>query len=528
MKKDSLRTAVEKLDRQIKISESRLAVLTEKQSVLNANKDLSNDVTNNSLETLKAALGFYEKELTVIKKEELLLNLEIATLNEKKELLEKQLATLGKEKAIPTGEIELRVETNATSVKGNFKISYLVNNAGWYPKYDVRVSDVSKPLSLQYYADVYQNTNVDWTNVQLRFSNGNPNQSGVAPELKTWYLNYARNTVFYRNQQQISNRVRIVSGKVVSNVDGEPLPGVSVLVKGTTVGTTTDFEGNYSLTLPNNISNLVFTYVGFTTQEIPITSSSISVNLEEDASQLEEVVVVAYGLEGRAAGVSNRNSNYQRKKKSIPIKTTTVENQTTVEFEVEKPYTLQSGGERLTVALKQHDIEAIYEYYAVPKLDKDAFLIAKIINWDQYNLLEGEANLYFEDAYVGRSVLDAKILSDTLTISLGRDKSIVLGREKLADYTKFRTIGANKIESRAFDIIAKNKKSQPIQLTIYDQMPVSSISDISIQVNETSAGLYNEKSGEVTWKLQLAPNEQKELKIAYEVKYPKREKVILE
>src|SRR5690606_33383559 len=156
-----------------------------------------------------------------------------------------------------------------------------------------------------------------------------------------------------------------------------------------------------------------------------------------------------------------------------------------VEIEVEDPYTIQSNGEKLVVELKQYDIAAEYQYYAVPKIDKDAFLMARIVSWDQYNLLEGEANLYFEDAYVGRSLLNAKALTDTLSISLGRDKNIVIGRVKVDQYTQKRFIGSNRTESRGFRIVAKNKKSQPVKLTLFDQVPVSVNHDITVKVIET-------------------------------------------
>ena len=205
-----------------------------------------------------------------------------------------------------------------------------------------------------------------------------------------------------------------------------------------------------------------------------------------------------------------------------------VENQTTVEIEVVNPYSIKSNGEKLQVDLRRYQIDALYEYYAIPKLDKDAFLIARIINWDQYNLLEGEANLYFENAYVGRSILDAKSLQDTLAISLGRDKSIVIGREKNEQFSRKKTIGSNAVETRSFKIIARNKKPQPIKLTVFDQIPVSVVSDIIVNPIELTKGQLDIKSGKVQWELNIDGQQQKDINIRYEVKYPKREKIILE
>ena len=86
-----------------------------------------------------------------------------------------------------------------------------------------------------------------------------------------------------------------VSGVVTSKEDGEPLPGVSIIIKGTTTGSTTDLDGNYSLNATSG-DILQFSYIGFLTQEVEINNQSqINVTLEADLEELEEVVVIGYG-----------------------------------------------------------------------------------------------------------------------------------------------------------------------------------------------------------------------------------------
>lgn len=524
---DSIQTLISSLELQLSENQSRLEILQEKQSLLDKNKNLGGTNSGASLAQLRDAINFYDEQLTAIKNEEIQTKIEIQELSERKSRLEKQIADVSREENLPSGQIEIRIEAdNAT--RGEFAINYLVANAGWFPNYDIRVEDIENPLQLQYKADVYQNTGVDWNNVKLKFSNGNPNESGVAPELSTWYLNYSRNTIFRPSiNGAIDRSVRTVTG-VVLDEDNMALPGANVMVEGSSVGTQTDFDGKYQLTLPNNAERLVFSFVGMQTRDVPITNSRIDVKLEADTQALEEVVVTGYGgeLQGSVAGVRIRGASSLPQSKKIT--TTAVKNQTTVEFEVEKPYSIKSNGEKLAIELNEYDIETNYEYYAVPKLEKDAFLIARITNWDQYTLLEGEANLFFEDAFVGRTVLDAKSLSDTLNISLGRDRNIVIGRTKVDQYSKERFIGTNRIDNREFKILVRNKKSQPIQLTLFDQIPVSAIGDIEVKATELSGGKLSEKTGEVKWQLSIDPQQQKELVLGYEVKYPRREKVILE
>ncbi len=443
-KTDSLNNIMEGIRRQLAKKSSRLEVLKEMQSLLNVNKKLGGESGGSTISELKEAISFYNNELTRIKSEEINIGYEAASLNKELTKLQKQLGNIRNQSGKPASEIEISVDAKATT-KGDFTISYLVANAGWHPKYDLRVNDVTTPLELTYKAEVYQNTGVDWNKVKLRFSNGNPNQSGVAPKLSAWYLKYRRNIV--RPQKKFEQRSVAQSKARVAQA--EPLA------------------------------------------------------YDEEISELSEIVQT-----------NNLASS--------------IENQTTVEFVVDIPYTIKSNGENLSIQLISHKMETNYEYYAVPKLDKDAFLIARIINWDQYNLLQGEANLYFEDAYVGRTVLNARALSDTLDISMGRDKNIVVGREKVTNFSKKVTLGSNKIESRGFNIIVRNKKSALIKLTLFDQIPLSAMSDITVEAVELSKGKLDEITGQVTWELELPPQKQKELKLQYKVKYPKREYLALE
>lgn len=204
-----------------------------------------------------------------------------------------------------------------------------------------------------------------------------------------------------------------------------------------------------------------------------------------------------------------------------------VEYQTVVEFEVETPYSLRSAGEPLKVDLMKHNVEVSYHYYAVPKLDRDAFLVAQITEWEQYNLLEGEANLYFEDAYVGRTVITPGV-TDTLEISLGRDKNIQIDRVKNTQHKRVRFIGSNTVDQRVFDITVRNRKSQDIHLTLIDQIPVSVVSNISVSLVSLSGGTLDDASGLVKWTFSIGAQQQKALQLHYEVKYPRNESVLLE
>ena len=95
------------------------------------------------------------------------------------------------------------------------------------------------------------------------------------------------------SMSQVFAQVQNVSG-TVSDVNGEPIPGVNIVQKGTANGVSSDFDGNYAMSLREGSNVLVFSYIGFTTKELAVNSATLNVTLEEDTQALEEVVVIGY------------------------------------------------------------------------------------------------------------------------------------------------------------------------------------------------------------------------------------------
>jgi hypothetical protein len=522
-KAEALERAIEEIEKRQSNLRNRIQVLGTKMSVLSANKSIGSSQAGTSMTALKATLDFFDAEHTKIANEELQINAQLAENEQELEVLRNQLSALQQSNEEQKAEIRIRIKAGSAG-SAAFQINYLVANAGWYPKYDVRVKSITDALQLQYKAEVFQNTGVDWKNVKLRFSNANPNQNGQAPILDKWELNYARYTTV--NKFELPQTPGSIGG-VVLDERGQVLPGATVLVKGTTIGTTTDMEGRYSLTLPTTAQTLVFSFIGMRMEEMPIQGrSNLNVTLLEDTQALSEVVVTGYAgqLEKRTLAVEPMNSAMD----AAPLMTSFVENQTTVEIQVAEPYSIKTNGERTLVDLKTYEIPSTYRYTAIPKLDKDAFLLAEISDWSQYNLLEGESNLYFEEGFVGRSILNPAALQDTLQISMGRDRSIVMQREKVDQYSKKRSVGSNITESRGYEISLKNNKSQAVTLQLKDQIPVSVNSNITVTTGELSGGTLDPLTGIVTWEITLPPGGQQKFSLRYEVKYPKSERIILD
>lgn len=523
-----LEKQLEIIEDKIKLENTYLSIIKEELTFLQENRDIGGKNEQVSIINLQQTSEFYSSKLTSLKMKEIERNKTLKTLNEQKNDFQNQIKTLTSKKEYPTGEILVKVDAKQTN-KYSLELTYLVGNAGWFPSYDIRAKNVNEPVQLIYKANVKQDTKVDWSNVKLKFSSADPNVSGVAPELQTYYLNYNTLPPTYK---LTANSVR---GRVVDS-NGEPLPGANVIVQGTTIGTVTDLEGNYSITIPNNSSQLTYSFIGFNSKTLPITNSVMNIALEESELELQEVVVVGYGskknvseaLQGRVAGVDIDKSIKIRGTSSLAIPTAQVENQTTVDFEINTPYTVKSDNKNYTVDMEVYDLPAFYQYYCVPKVDKDAFLIANIIDWEKYNLLEGEANVFFEETYVGKTLLDVRYASDTLEISLGRDKKVSVNREKIKDFTDKQFIGNKKEETRAWKTTVKNNKNQTINMIILDQVPVSTIEEIEVNVQNISGAKQNSETGEIKWEFELKPNDKKDFELKYSVKYPKYRNLIVE
>jgi uncharacterized protein (TIGR02231 family) len=209
------------------------------------------------------------------------------------------------------------------------------------------------------------------------------------------------------------------------------------------------------------------------------------------------------------------------------LETAFVEQQTTVEYVVEKPYTLISNNESIQVDLRSFEIPSTYKYYAIPKIDRSAYLVAKIENWEQQGLLNGPANLYFQNRFVGKTFVNAYQLSDTFNISLGQDKSIVIKREMVDTFQKKNFIGTDRIDTRGYKITVRNTKSRVIDMVIYDQIPVSANNDIIVKILESGNAKVDEGSGRLTWEMSIQSQSALEMEFGYEVKYPKDEYVHL-
>ena len=507
---------------------SQLEVVNAQLEMLKTNCSTGNRTAVTPLANIKELNTYYAQEMLELKKKAISIDQELVKLAEIREKQQKTADSIAhlKLKTITEAELKLQVPQ---ACKVDFTLTYYVKNAGWYPTYDLRSEGVGQPLQLSYKANMFQNTKEEWKNIPVTLSSANPNRSNIAPELRTYWLDYGRSAPRYDNEAVAEG----VSG-VVTDENGEPIIGATVKVVGASLGTVTDTKGYYSISLPRNDTQLSFSYIGYLTQTHHVKGSTLNVRMKEDNTTLNDVVVIGYGTKRKMSSRKLAKLNAEEadegevlkskemiKPESDLIAVKEQKAQFGYEFEIKQPLTMTSDGKTTTTEIARYQLPATYQYLGIPRADKDAFLVADATEWQQYSLLEGEASVYFENSFVGKTILDPTVVNDTLHFSLGRDNGIRIQRTKVSDRSTRRLLSTTQEQSLTWRITVKNSRKEAVSLTLRDQIPVSENSNITVTTEELSGGQLDKTTGIVEWQLQLQPNEQREFIVAYRVKYPK-------
>ena len=518
---------------------AQLEVVNAQLEMVKTNSSIGNRTTVTPLANIKELNNYYAQETLELKKKAIAIDQELEKLAEIREKQEKTVDSIARIKLKTMTEADLTLQV-AQAGKVEFDLTYYVRNAGWYPTYDLRSEGLGLPLQLSYKANMFQNTKEEWNNIPVTLSSANPSRSNIAPELRTYWIDYGKLAPRYDNELGTEGSV---SG-VVLDEEGEPLIGCSVMVVGTSLGTVTDVNGRYSIALPRGKNQLRFAYVGYLSQTSSVNGSTLNVRMKEDSAALQEVVVIGYGVSKKGRGKTSRKredasmiegkvpgvvvSKEPEMPESEQIAVNEQRAQFGYEFEIKQPLTLLSDGKTTTTEIARYQLPATYQYLGIPRADKDAFLVADATDWQQYSLLEGEANVYFENSFIGKTILDPTVTNDTLHFSLGRDNGIRMQRTKVSARSTRRLLASNQEQDMTWRITVKNSRKEAVSLLLQDQIPVSQNSNITVTTEELSGGQLDKSTGIIVWQLQLQPNEQREFIVQYRVKYPKNRQLTIE
>ena len=190
---------------------------------------------------LRESLDLQRQRLTEVYGKELEIQKHIIADQQDFEKNRLQLLEVSKKKDSISNIVTALVESKETRTV-NFQLLYNVKDAGWFPTYDVRVNEVTDPLSVLMNANVFQRSGETWKNISLLLSTGSPNDNATPSPLQPWMLGFYDPSVSFRGQTAQGT----ISGRITDDKN-QPVSGATVSVKGTRSGTSSDENGFFKI-----------------------------------------------------------------------------------------------------------------------------------------------------------------------------------------------------------------------------------------------------------------------------------------
>lgn len=197
---------------------------------------------------------------------------------------------------------------------------------------------------------------------------------------------------------------------------------------------------------------------------------------------------------------------------------------TDISFKLPFAVRLNSDNQNLVTEIKRDDLPVSYKYFSVPKAEPTSFLKAQITGWEDVNLLNGEANLYLEGTFLGKTNINPDQIDDTLSLFMGKDRRVVVKRTKMKENSGKNFFGNKITQSVVWEIEVRNTKKEAISIELQDQIPVSKNDKIEVIKDNLGGAELNEETGLLTWNKTLQPNETLVITFGFSIKYPKSTK----
>ena len=198
-----------------------------------------------------------------------------------------------------------------------------------------------------------------------------------------------------------------------------------------------------------------------------------------------------------------------------------------VEYKINLDFNIPSDGQYHTVPLQNKKLGSEFTYYAAPKLDNKAYLMASITDWQNLDLLQGQANIYFNGRYTGQTTIYPYTAKDSLELTLGRANGIILDRKRLEGEEKPQLVGSWVTQTEKYQITIRNNNTASVKLKIEDIIPHSTDKNIEIKLISYNEAKFNDKNSHLNWDLELPANSSKTIEFEYSIKYNKDEDINL-
>lgn len=432
--KDSL----DLIEAQISKLQQELKSWQVQSQILEQNKKITGDNVKITTTDLAALMDFYFKKTLEIEAKINTLNEQKKELENTKQKLLRQLQQIENRLAKSYGEIVLELTAKQTKVY-HIELSYITHNLFWKPVYDVSSEGPDKKIDLKFKAEIYNQTGMDYNQLQVSFSSSLPAGNLKVNQLSPWWLDffeptYSKNEILFDQESVLSEELELYEPKT--------------------------------------------------------TSKSKSLSIKSVNTQVYESLL-------------------------------------NVEFFYTPKIDIPAYPSKKIIKLDQYTIDAVYDYYTIPKLTEKVYLLAGLLDWQKLNLLSGDLQVFFSGHYAGKGYLNLNVPEDTIKINFGVDEKLPVKRTKVKDITEKANLGRDKKVTLGYEIQLKNNHSIPVIVEVIDQIPVSKNSNIKVESIETTGAQVESSTGILKWKITLSPGEQKKIYFSFSVQYPKDKTVIL-
>ena len=400
-------------------------IIKGEESILNANQRVYSNEEGVNVEALRELSEYYRTRLTELRQKQMEIDLHLADLNKQKQAIQNQINSLFSKNQKVTGEVVVRIQAQQ-ALQTSIKISYLVNNAGWSPGYDIRATSKTDPLDVTFRAAIYQNTGQDWNGIKLSLSNADPVIDNTHPEQRPLYA-----------------RKMFGSFDTIATFSPET------------------YEETYQV-----------------------------VHNEPESEKWSD----------------------------------TEHKLTSTLFNITQINHIPSNGKNQIITVWKKQIPANLHYLCIPREAPFVYLIAEIVDYGQYQLQAGNANVFNEDTFIGTVNIASGGVTDTLQISLGIDQSISVERIG-RDFSEKKWLGTDLKERYEFDISLRNNKSELIDVVLLDQIPISTDKDIEVELLKKDGAQVNTRTGSLKWIVKCEPDEVEHRSFTYSIKYSKETKI---
>ena len=221
-------------------------------------------------------------------------------------------------------------------------------------------------------------------------------------------------------------------------------------------------------------------------------------------------------------------NNNQQQQQTKPPKPNSVEEEEIlmpdreIKFPISKKYTFRAGLVPSFVDVTTYDLQPEYLYRSAPKKEEQVYSIARIKDWEKLNLIDGEADIYNNGTFLGKSYIRPSDFDDYLELPLGVVDNIFIKRKQVSEFSGKKVLSGSVVNTCSYEVKIKNNSSDKINVEIIDQVPVSERSSIKTEnVEFTEGGDKDDSNGKVVWKLEMPSNSEKTLSIKYSVSYPR-------